>query len=156
MNDNVSRADRAEALFRQGYNCAQSVFAAFCDLTGIDEKAALRISSPFGGGMGRMREVCGTLSGAFMVLGVLYGYDDGDAKEEKAELYRRVREIAGRFKEKHGTIICSELLANTAQTAGNEPTPRTDEFYKARPCAKYVRDAAEILDEFLTEIGNEK
>ncbi|MBO4216414.1 MAG: C_GCAxxG_C_C family protein, partial [Clostridia bacterium] len=113
---------------------------------------ALLISSPFGGGMGRMREVCGALSGAYMALGLICGYDDGEAKAEKAELYGRVREIADRFKERNGgTIICRELLPRASREAGGEPTPRNDEFYKTRPCVRYVRTAAEILDGLLTD-----
>ena len=151
MEERISHADRAEALFRQGYNCAQAVFAAFCDVTGMDEKTALMLSSPFGGGMGRMREVCGTVSGMFMALGSLYGYDSGDAKEEKAELYAEVRALADRFREENGgTIICRELLPKAMQGGNGEPTPRTEEFYHARPCVRYVRAAADIFDDFLS------
>ena len=150
MDGNLSHADRAEALFREGYNCAQAVFAAFCDVTGTDEKTALMLSSPFGGGMGRMREVCGTVSGMFMALGLLYGYDNGDAKEKKAELYANVRALADRFRaENGGTIICRELLPKAMQGGNGEPAPRTEEFYRARPCVRYVRSAAELLDEFI-------
>lgn len=150
MKRTTDHAERAEELFRGGYNCAQSVFAAFCDLTGMDEETALKISSPFGGGMGRMREVCGALSGAFMALGMLNGYSDADAGEKKAELYSQVREIAERFKAEHGgTIICRELLSGAAKGTGDAPTPRNGEFYRTRPCVGYVRAAAEIFEDFL-------
>ena len=90
-------AGKAMGLFLDGYNCAQSVFTAFCDLHGMDEKEALRLSSSFGGGMGRMREVCGALSGIFMAAGLLYGYDSPDDKDAKTEHYRRIQELAGAF-----------------------------------------------------------
>ena len=156
MADRMNHADRAEELFRKGYNCSQAVFAAFCDVTGMDESTALKLSSPFGGGMGRMREVCGAVSGIFMALGMVCGIDGADAKEEKAELYGRVRELADRFKEEQGgTIICRELLPKAMQGESNSPTPRTDDFYRVRPCVRYVRAAAEIFDEFLAAHGKD-
>ena len=103
-------AGKAMELFLDGYNCAQSVFTAFCDLHGMEEKEALRLSSSFGGGMGRMREVCGALSGIFMAAGLLYGYDSPDDKDAKTEHYRRIQELAGAFKERTGTLLCRELL----------------------------------------------
>lgn len=96
--------------FKNGYNCAQAVLLAFSDELKIDEKTLALISSSFGGGMGRMREVCGAVSGMFMVAGLKYGYSDPSAKQEKAELYALVQKLAAGFKEKNGSIICKELL----------------------------------------------
>ena len=103
-------AGKAMELFLDGYNCAQSVFTAFCDLHGMEEKEALRLSSSFGGGMGRMREVCGALSGIFMAAGLLYGYDSPDDKDAKTEHYRRIQELAGAFKERTGTLLCRRCV----------------------------------------------
>ncbi len=136
-------------LFLEGYNCAQAVFAAFGDITGYDKETALKISSSFGGGFGRLREVCGAVSGGGMVLGVLYGYTGLD-DEKKKEHYALIQEFANRFKARHQTIICRDLLKGTADTSPS-PTVRDAEFYKQRPCLRMVEDAAEIVDEIITE-----
>lgn len=140
---------RAQALFLQGYNCAQAVFCAFCDRTGLPEGQAARLASSFGGGMGRMREVCGAMSGAFLALGALRGYDDPTAREEKREQYADVQALAARFREENGSIVCRELLQGRAP--GHDPTPeaRTAEYYKKRPCKELVACAARLLDELL-------
>ena len=138
---------KAMELFVEGYNCAQAVAVAFCDITGLDEKTTARMVSPYGGGMGRLREVCGAVSGMFFVLGYLYGYDNADADETKKELYGRVQELAGQFREKCGSIICRELLDNPPSDPN--PSPRTAEYYKDRPCAILVKTAAELMDDFI-------
>ncbi len=149
-NEKMDHVQRAVQLFTSGYNCSQSVFAAFCDVTGMDEKTALRIASPFGGGMGRMREVCGTCSAVFMVVGMLDGYDSCETDDAKKELYKRIQELGGKFKEKNGgTFICRELLQGLAVSNDHVPTPRTEEYYKVRPCVKFVKCAAEILQEYI-------
>lgn len=144
-------AEKACELFAGGLNCAQSVFVAFCDVTGTDRETAMRLSSSFGGGMGRLREVCGTCSSMFMVAGLLYGLGEGYSFEEKAEHYARIQELAARFKEKHETIVCRELLKGLKVTDHPTPERRTEQYYKVRPCIKFVRTAAEILDEYITE-----
>ena len=113
----MSHSEKAVALFKSGYNCAQAVFVAFSDVTGLDEKTALMLSSSFGGGMGRMREVCGTFSGMVLVLGLLYGYDASNETEtaNKKLHYARVQELAERFRAEFGSIICRELLTGTAK-----------------------------------------
>ena len=131
----------------EGYNCAQAVAVAFCDVTGMDEKIAARASSSFGGGMGRMREVCGAVSGMLMVLGLLYGYDDPRDDPTKKQLYTQIQELAGKFREEVGSIICREILKNPPSDPS--PTPRTEDFYKKRPCARMVVTAARLLDEFV-------
>ena len=146
----MKRADKAEEKFLSGYNCAQSVVGAMCEELGMSEEMGLTVSEGFGGGMGRLREVCGAVSGMFMVLSVKEGYTSPTAKEEKMDLYKKVQDLAGKFKEKNGgTYICRELLTNVETTQTHIPEDRTPEYYKARPCAKFVGDAAEILEEYL-------
>ena len=139
----------AAKLFVEGYNCAQAVIMAFADVIGMDEKLCARLSSSFGGGMGRMREVCGAVSGMLMVAGLLYGYDTKDDDAAKKEHYARVQELAGKFGEEVGSIVCREILKNPPSDPN--PTPRTAEFYKSRPCARMVVTAARILDEYIAE-----
>lgn len=139
----------AERLFREGYNCAQAVLLAFCDETGLDEKTAAMLASSFGGGMGRLREVCGAVSGALMVLGLVQGYADPDDPDAKKAHYHRVQEFAERFREKNGSIICRELLSGVQTVGGSDPEQRTESYYKKRPCPALCRCAAEILDEMI-------
>ena len=137
----------AAELFLSGYNCAQAVAVAFTDLTGMDKKEAAKLASPFGGGMGRMREVCGAVSGMFMVLGALYGYDNSDADSKKKELYQQVQALAEKFKAENGSIICREILKNPPSDPN--PSPRTAEYYAKRPCCRMVMTAAGLMDAFI-------
>ncbi len=146
-----NHADKACCYFADGRNCAQAVFASFCDVTGLDEETALKLSSSFGGGMGRMREVCGACSGMFMAAGILYGYTSNDNDEEKTEHYRRIQLLAEKFKEKYSTINCGELLKELKVNKNPVPEKRTEEYYKARPCIRFVETAADILDEYIRE-----
>ena len=140
----------AAELFLNGCNCAQSVVVAFCDVTGLDKEFAAKMSSSFGGGMGRMREVCGAVSGMLMVLGILYGYDDpGEDDAAKKAHYHADQELAGKFREEVGSIVCREILKNPPSDPN--PTPRTAEYYAKRPCARMVLTAAEILDRYIAE-----
>lgn len=141
----MSKREEAEALFLEGCNCAQAVLCAFEQETGLDHKTAMMLSSSFGGGMGRMREVCGAVSGMFMVAGLLYGYDENSPKETKAGHYALIRDLAEQFKSQTGSILCRELLDKTAGIGGN-PAERTPEYYKTRPCARMVGIAAEITE----------
>ena len=138
---------KAAELFLAGYNCAQSVAVAFCDVTGLDEKTTARAVSAFGGGMGRMREVCGAVSGMYFVLSWLYGYDTPGDDVSKKRLYTDVQALAARFREENGSIICREILKNPPSDPN--PTPRTAEFYKKRPCAKMVMTAGRLMDDFI-------
>ena len=144
------KSQLAKQNFEEGYNCAQSVLLAFCEETGLTHEQATRLASTFGGGMGRMREVCGAVSAMFMIEGLVNGYSDPNAKETKAELYARVRLLADQFREKNHSIICRELLIDTETTTGGEPEARTKEYYERRPCGCYVEDAAGILAEHLS------
>ena len=140
----------AGELFMEGSSCSQAVFLAFSDVTGIDRKLAAKIAAPFGGGIGRMREVCGAVSGMFMVLGALYGYDEtAEDDTQKKQLYKDVQALAAQFREECGSIICREILKNPPSDPN--PTPRTAEFYKQRPCARMVVTAARLLDEFIAQ-----
>ncbi len=147
----MNHAEKACQLFAEGRNCSQAVFTAFCDVTEIDEELALRLSSSFGGGMGRMREVCGTCSAMFMIAGILYGYTSKNDIDEKAEHYRRIQYLAQEFKNQHETINCLELLKHLNVNKNPEPEKRTEQYYKVRPCIKFVRTAAEILDKYIEE-----
>ncbi len=139
-------SQRAAELFCNGANCAQAVFVAFAEDCGIDEETAMKLSSSFGGGMGRLREVCGAVSGMFMVAGLLNGYTTDDPKEKKDGHYALIQELANEFKAEHETIICRELLGNLGKSTSPISDARTAEYYKVRPCVKFVITAAEILD----------
>jgi C_GCAxxG_C_C family probable redox protein len=146
-------AEKAEKIFREGYNCSQAVVLAFENLTGLDREAAARLSSSFGGGMGRLREVCGAVSGALFVLGAVCGYSEPSDSEAKKAHYALVQEFAKRFKAENGSIICRELLSGVETSGGGVPEQRTPDFYKKRPCARLVASAAEITAELLIENG---
>ena len=149
-------AQRAVELFKMGYNCSQAVFGAYCEEFGIDLDTGMKLSSSFGGGMGRMREVCGAVSGMFMAAGLKYGYCDPKDKDIKRKHYELIQELAGKFKEQNGSIICRELLGLDKKENSTNPSDRNQTFYKKRPCAECVRCAAEILDETIKERENGK
>lgn len=138
----MSKQDDAEALFKTGMNCSQAVFCAFAGDYGFNDDLAAKTSAGLGGGVGRMREVCGTVSGAAMVLGLAFGPD-------KAAVYAKVQEFAAAFKAETGSIVCRELLAGTGATTGGTPEPRSETFYKKRPCVELVRLSAGILERML-------
>lgn len=148
----MTHADLAEQNFREGYNCAQAVLLAFEDVTGLERETAARLSSSFGGGLGRMREVCGAVSGASMVLGLAKGYGNPADAQAKRSHYHLIQEFARRFRERNGSIICRELLQNTDTLPGSVPEARTAAYYKKRPCPEIVRCAAEILEDLLKSI----
>ncbi len=143
----MDHATYAAELFTSGYNCAQAVAAAFSDLTGLDEKTSAKMISGFGGGFGRLREVCGAVSGMTFVFSCLYGYDDPAATTEKAQMYAQIQALCGEFKANTGSLLCRELLDNPSTV----PTPeiRTPEYYASRPCARMVYTAAAILDRYI-------
>lgn len=151
MSTIMSRRERAIKNFYDGYNCTQSVVLAFSDLIPIEQEQLLCMASPFGGGMGRLREVCGSVSGMFLVLGALYGYSSPEARGEKAELYGRVQEVAAEFEKRNGSIVCRELLGLSVKSQQPIPEERTPEYYKKRPCPELIGIAAEILEDYLRE-----
>ncbi len=146
---------RSEELFKKGYNCAQAVLGAFCEDGGLPFDTAMMLSSSFGGGMGRMREVCGACSGMFMAAGLLYGYATPETGAPKKELYERIRALADRFREQNGSIICRELLGGAPEIGGT-PEARTAAYYQKRPCIEYVKSAAAIFDEYRREIASKE
>ena len=142
-------AQKAMELFKEGYNCSQSVFLAFEDKYDMDHTTALRLSSSFGGGMGRLREVCGAVSGIFMVAGILYGYDSPKDFKGKKIHYERIQELAHEYELRNGSIVCRELLG--LGKGKDEPTPevRSAEYYKKRPCVQLIGMAAAIMEQYI-------
>lgn len=143
----MDREYYAAKLFMEGYNCAQAVIMAFADLIGMEEKQCAKLSSSFGGGMGRMREVCGAVSGMLMVAGMLYGYEGPEEGQIKKEHYGRVQELAEQFRAEAGSIICREILKNPPSDPS--PTPRTEEFYQQRPCVRMVTLAVRAMEQYI-------
>ena len=146
----MTKRERATELFMLGYSCAQSVAGAFCEETGIDFNTMMKLSCGFGGGMGRLREVCGAVSGMFIITGLLYGYGSPEDLEAKKLSYADIQSLALRFKEQNGSYICRELLSLPSNTSDSPvPEPRTAEYYNNRPCKNLIGDAAEILEHFI-------
>lgn len=142
----MNKKEKAMELFKQGYNCSQAVFGAFSEELGLDFETAVKISSSFGGGMGRMREVCGAVSGMFMAAGMKLGYSSPTDTKSKTEHYKLIQTLAADFKIENGSIICRELLGLEGEDKHYVPSERTIEYYKKRPCAELVGEAAEILE----------
>ena len=148
-----SRRETAVNAFMQGYNCAQSIAVAFADVTDLPKDTLVSLAAPFGGGMGRLREVCGVFSGSLAVLGLLEGYATPETGEKKKALYRDVQTLAKAFEEKRGTLICRNILGLEPGHDEPEPAERTPEYYASRPCAGCIGDMADILEAFLKEKG---
>lgn len=149
---------KAMEYFKKGYNCAQSVVAAFCDKLNIDFDTAIKLSSSFGGGMGRLREVCGAVSGMFIVAGLLYGYDNPIDKNAKTAHYKLIQELAAEFKKANGSIVCRDLLGLNKGADSPVPDDRTKEYYLKRPCVQLVGMATEIIENYINkteELKNE-
>lgn len=149
----MQRAEIARENFMKGLNCCQSVFLAFRDLTGLDESAAMKVSAPLGGGVGRMREICGAVSAMMMVLGFVYYDAAHPTLEEKTALYRLEQELAGRFRERYGSVVCRELLKGIVSDSSPNADARTENYYKKRPCPDFCAEAAGMLERFLIENG---
>lgn len=147
-----AKADKSKELFLAGYNCAQAVFGAFCEDFGIDRKTGFMISSGFGGGISRRREVCGAVSGAVMVLSMEHGYSEAQAQEEKKKLYAEVRGVLEKIEGELGSIICRELLGIEEKISSPVPEERTAKYYAKRPCAEIVYICAKYVEEHLREL----
>lgn len=150
-----SRGDRARELFREGYNCSQAVTLAFAEeleARGISREMAAGLASSFGGGLGRLREVCGCVSGMALVCGALEGYTDPKAAVEKQDHYKKIQELVTTFKNENGSYICRELLAGINTDTNPVPEARTESYYKKRPCAELAACAADILERHLEEL----
>lgn len=150
----MNKAELAKQYFKEGYNCCQAVVLAFTDEMKLEPKAALAIASSFGGGIGRLREVCGAFSGACIVAGMMFGYTDPKGREEKAEHYKLIQQMAKDFEAKNGSIICGVLTG--IKKDDHIPTERNTAFYQKRPCVELVGDAAEILEKVLAAKSRDK
>lgn len=139
------RVDKAIALFKQGFNCSQSVFAACADLYGIsDQSLALRLSASFGGGIGRMRQTCGAACGMFLLAGLQNGSAAVGDAEGKKKNYALVQDLAAQFQAENGSMICAELLGIAQQPQNPTPEARTETYYQKRPCVEMVASAVRI------------
>ena len=146
-----SRVDDAVKLFESGYNCCQAVFTTYADIYGIDKETALKMTSSMGGGIAKMREVCGTVSAMALLAGLKDGNIDADNQEAKTAIYELARSMAERFKTENGSIVCRELLGDLVKDESTTPSIRTPEYYGKRPCSKFVADAANIVEEILID-----
>lgn len=143
------KAKKAEELFLSGYNCAQSVFCAFCEDFGIDFEVGLKMTSSMGGGMGRLREVCGAVSSMFLLVGLKRGYIKNNNDEIKANHYKLIQDLADEFKNEFGSILCRDLLGE--DRGSYVPDKRTEEYYKTRPCAEFIKYAAKLTEKIINE-----
>lgn len=143
-----TKAEQAEAIFINGFNCAQAVFSAYSEEFGIDRTSALKISCGFGAGMGRRQEVCGALSGAILLIGCKYGKTIREDNAANDLTYTLVRELSDKFIAKHGSISCKELLGCNLQTPGGQQFFKENNF-KENKCGRYVHDAAEFVEGML-------
>ena len=151
--DIEQRAQRGAELFEKGYNCSQSVVAAFADIYGLNEEIALRMSASFGGGMGRMRLTCGTVTGMFMLAGLENGSTQTDNMEAKTKNYATVQNLAKEFEKENGSITCATLLGLRAGTIQPpQPSKRNAEYYRSRPCLTMVQSACRIYARFLNSL----
>ncbi len=147
----MTRPEKAKELFENGCNCAQAVFCAFEDVTGFDRETALRFSAGFGGGMGRLREVCGAVSGMTMVLSCVFASTDSNNAEKKKELYALIQKAAGDFKAENGSYICRDLLGLGEGASDPTPEKRSAHYYKKRPCGELVYCAAAITEKYINQ-----
>ena len=147
----MTKQEQAQDFFRKGYNCSQSVFAVFCKDFGIDLETGLKLSSSFGGGMGGLRQVCGAVTAIFMIAGLKYGYVDSQDINLKNQHYNLIQSLAKQFADKFGSIICKELLLSNANIKKevSMPEKRTPEYYKVRPCERFVVYATELTEKML-------
>ena len=139
-------AERACEYFKNGYSCAQAVLLAFAPVLNLDENTILKMSSSFGGGMGRMREVCGAVSSMLMVAGLLKGYTSPGDMLGKTRHYQLVQNLAKKFEKVQGSIICRDILDLPAGWDSPLPSARTDKYYSERPCESCIRTASEIIE----------
>lgn len=149
----MNRREKAINYFKEGYNCSQSVVMAFRDVLTIDANELCKIASPFGGGISRMRETCGAVTGMVLVLGNLFGYATPEMGEKKHELYQKTQEILKIFENKYGSLTCRRLLNLDTKHDDPKPSERDHSFFMNRPCPELIGGAAEILETFLIEKG---
>ena len=150
------RTKQAIIFFEEGYNCSQAVFMAYSDLYGIEQETAAKLATSFGGGMGRLREVCGAVSGMFLVLGLQYPFINTKDKVSKNTNYKVVQRTANEFKSIMGSYICADLLKLKQKLQSPESAERNEDYYKFRPCTRCVALAAEIIGKELTLENSER
>ena len=149
----MTRKEQAIEYFKQGYNCTQAVVLTFKDVLTIDAEELCKIASPFGGGISRMRETCGAVTGMVLVLGNLVGYSTPETGEKKHELYKKTQEILKIFENRYGSLTCGKLLNLTQKHDDPKPSTRTQSFYLNRPCTELIGGAAEILEDSLKRLN---
>jgi C_GCAxxG_C_C family probable redox protein len=151
-----ARVQRAVDNFMSGYGCCQSVVAAFADLYGFSDEQAKRVAAGFGGGVGRLRMMCGAVSGIVMLVGMDCGQTEGSDRMGKSACYKVVQELLAKSEAQNGSLICAELLGLKGPVAKNSyvPSERTAEYYKKRPCAAKVESAARIFADYLKKVNN--
>ena len=147
----MDKGDKAVSLFAEGYNCCQAVALAFSEEAAMDRDQLARLASSLGGGISRLREVCGAVSGMAVILGLLYGYEGPETGEVKADHYARVQQLALEFEQLHGSMVCRDLLGLGPGHSSPSPTPRSAAFYASRPCANLIRSAADLLAGYIKE-----
>ena len=147
----MNHSELAKKNFESGCNCAQAVLLAFSDVTGLDDNTAMKLAASFGGGMGKLREVCGALTGAFMAAGMIYADDCVPTLENKSAHYDKIRGLANCFKEENGSYLCRELLEGVRISKEAAPEERTEQYYKKRPCGELCAMAARLLDELMEQ-----
>ena len=145
----MSKVELAVSCFDQGFACSQSVFSTYSPQFGLDRETALKVAGAFGGGMGHMGEICGAVTGAFMVIGLKHGGTIAEDEQSEEKTYSLVNEFVNRFKSRNGSIVCRELLGCDISTPEGLNTAREKKLFTTL-CPKYVRDAAEIIEQILT------
>lgn len=152
MSENISKKEKAMNYFLEGYNCTQAILMTFKEYIPEESfESIMKLGCSFGGGISRLREVCGSVSGMIMVGSLIYGYIGPETGEVKAAQYARTQELAKAFEEKNGSIVCRELLGLSEKNSAPTPEARTNEYYKKRPCKELIGIAAEILDDYIKE-----
>ena len=139
-------SNNAGELFKEGYNCAQAVVCSHCEKLGIDKETGAKMAACFGGGMGRLREVCGCVSGMFLLLSMKEGYTDPKDSEAKKALYEKVQHLAKIFEDQYGSLVCRELLGLKEKHSAFEPEKRTEKYYEKRPCGEMAQFASELFE----------
>ncbi|MBQ0037017.1 MAG: C_GCAxxG_C_C family protein [Firmicutes bacterium] len=145
----MDRSELAVKYFVEGHNCSQAIVLAFADLLDIEASQLSKLAGGFGGGIGRLREVCGAFSGAVIVLDMLYGYDNYSNDEDKKEQYSRIQEIGLQFEKDKGSLICRDLMGLNVKHSDSAPTPRTKDFYQNRPCPNIIAYVAKLLEDYI-------
>ena len=154
--DVEERAALARKAFEEGYNCSQAVVSAYADVTGLDAETLLSLVAPLGGGMGRLREVCGAVSGMFMISGMARKGESNRDRAVRTEVYKGVQQLAEEYRRECGSIVCRELLGLKQHSDAPVPEERTASYYRRRPCAEYVAVAARMVGEYLNRCSGEQ